>query len=332
MIRHELKKITHYEFWPFWIYYIPMIPVYLKYVWKSGKWLYFTTVNPDMKYGGFFGYSKSEAQNMLPKEYLPESKSLLLSPNETLETPFEFPFIIKPDVGERGKGVNVIYNQREWTAFTQQHSGKYIAQHWYDSLHEFGLFFVKMPDAEKGKIVSITGKEFLIYHGDGESTLRQLIEENSRAYYRKAYLYLRFHDRLEEPLPAGEHLLLEEIGNHNRGTRFYDAGELWTQELEDSLNHMLQNIPNFCYGRLDVKAQNVESLKKGDFTVIEINGANSEATHVYDTKYTLRQSYGEVKKHLQYQFEVAQQQLQRGVRPESKRQFLKDLFQHLTRH
>ena len=46
---------------------------------------------------------------------------------------------------------------------------------------EYGIFYYRYPDEEKGRIFSITDKRLLSLRGDGEKTLEELILEDDRA-------------------------------------------------------------------------------------------------------------------------------------------------------
>lgn len=54
----------------------------------------------------------------------------------------------------------------------------------------------------------------------------------------------------------------------------------------------MTDIPDFHFGRIDVKATSVEALRRGEgFSIIEINGVGSEAIHIWDRRTTLWEAY-----------------------------------------
>lgn len=68
---------------------------------------------------------------------------------------------------------------------------------------EAGVFYVREPGGEGGRIVSLTLKYFPYVHGDGRSTLRELILADPRAG-RVPHLYLPRHAaRLDQVPEAG---------------------------------------------------------------------------------------------------------------------------------
>lgn len=306
-----LKIFSRYEFWSFWLFYTPMVPVWLWYSFKSKSLVYFCNANPGIEWGGFTQYSKYKIINQLNQQLLPKT---IFLPSGALpkSPPLDFPFVAKPDVGERGKQVELITNQTDWEHYTNNGTADVFVQEFMTEPLEFGVFYVRLPNDDKGKILSITGKEFLEFTGDGNSTLKEFIEQNPRAKKRETYLKSKFKQELNLVLQKGESMILEQIGNHNRGTKFMDCSHLITPELEHTIDHTSKQISSFFYGRYDVKTNSIADLKKGKFRVIEVNGSNSEATHIYDPKHQLLFAYKEVLRHLHWQYKIALQNKKNG--------------------
>lgn len=256
-----------------------------------------------MLFGGFLDYSKYEILKQIPQKFIP--KTIFVPYKNQLENLPEFPFVVKPDVGERGINVEVIRNEEDWQNYPVEKD--LIIQEFIDFPLEFGIFYAKFPDETTGKILSVTGKKFLEFESDGRTTLRSFINKNPRAYFRKAYLFQKLKDQLDIIHPKGVKILLEPVGNHNRGTMFYDASNLISDDLTEKINELSSRINGFYYGRFDVKSKSVKAFQRGDFIVLEINGSNSEPTHIYDPKFNLAGAYREVKRHLNIQFQIAMQ-------------------------
>lgn len=284
-----------------WIFYAPFVPYWVWNSVKSGSFSYFCKVNPGIKFGGFLDYSKYEILKQIPEDFIPKTE--FISHKNQIENSPKFPFIVKPDLGERGVNVEVIRNKLDWKNYPLKKD--LIIQEFIDLPYEFGVFYAKLPNDNSGKILSVTGKEFLQFESDGKLTLRDFIDQNIRAYFRKEYLLKKFENELDKIYPKGTKILLEPVGNHNRGTMFYDASHLISEKLVQKINEISHQIDGFYYGRFDVKAKSEEDLKKGNFIILEVNGANSEATHIYDPKYSLIQAYKEVKRHLEFQFKIS---------------------------
>lgn len=209
----------------------------------------------------------------------------------------------KPDLGERGVNVEIIRDKNDWKNYPL--TKNIIIQEFINLPCEFGIFYAKLPNEKSGKILSITGKEFLTFEGDGMTSLKTFIENNLRANSRKKNLFEKFENQLNSVPSKGVKILLEPVGNHNRGTLFYDASDLISDNLTKRIDEISSKVNGFYYGRFDVKSQSAEALQRGEFIILEINGANSEPTHIYDPRYSIIKAYKEVKKHLDVQFKIA---------------------------
>ncbi len=63
-----------------------------------------------------------------------------------------------------------------------------------------------------------------------------------------------------------------------------------TDTLREKIMEILENIPDFHYWRIDLRTSSKEALLQGkDMKIMEINGVQSEPTHLYDPKHTLRE-------------------------------------------
>lgn len=293
------RKITAYEYWPYKLFYAPFVPYWLWRSVSAGSLSYFCRVNPGIEFGGFLDYSKSKILCQLPEEF--KTKFIFLKHKDDLKTLPEFPFIVKPDFGERGVNVELINNKSDWHNYALTEN--LIVQEFVQLPLEFGIFYARYQG--KAAILSITGKEFLRFRADGKSSIKDFVLSHPRAADRLAYLSKKFRDEWEFIQPEGREILLEPIGNHNRGTRFFDASDLITDELLRAVQRVANNITGFNYGRMDIKAASMEELKIGKFIILEINGANSEPTHIYDEKFSLWRAYGEVKRHLDIQYKIS---------------------------
>src|SRR5439155_26201814 len=98
--------------------------------------------------------------------------------------------------------------------------------------------------------------------------------------------------RRTEVLPAGQTLKLVEAGNHAQGCIFQDGTRLWSKELEQRIDAISQRLNGFFIGRYDIRFSSEEDLRKGcNFQIIELNGAASEATNIYDARNSLFFAY-----------------------------------------
>lgn len=283
-----LQRLVRWEFWPWKIVYLPIALYWFVLAIKARGWVFFSAANPCMRFGGFVAYSKSEVNKMVPKQFLP--KTLVLQPNTPLseislklnESEFSYPLIIKPDMGERGKGVKVIKTESDLAASLANIKDQFLLQEYADLPLELGVMYSRHPDEEVGKVSSIVVKEFPVLTGDGRSTLKELILANLRTRLSYEVHFKRFRDRLTEVIAKGEPVQMVTVGNHMLGTTFYDGNHLISKDLELVFDKLSKQIPEFYIGRYDLKVQSIEELLKGNFKVIEVNGVNSEPCHIYD--------------------------------------------------
>ena len=142
-----------------------------------------------------------------------------------------------------------------------------------------------------GRIFSITEKIFPEIIGDGTRTIEEMILADPRASLIARRYLARFADRRHEVLPAGERLKLVESGNHAQGCIFRDGAHLWTLELEDAIDR-ISRFQGFHVGRYDIRYASDTELRRGEnFQIVELNGAASEATNIYDARNSLGKAY-----------------------------------------
>jgi len=297
-------KLLNYEYWPFWVFYIPLYFYGIYLALRSRSASYFTAANPGMQYGGAFGQSKIDILQLIPKAYLPKTiffrqGTSVASITESMEKEsITFPCIAKPNVGERGVGVEKIDDSQALADYLAAHPDDVLIQEYLAFPVELGVFYHRFPNQEAGQITSVVKKEFLTVTGDGKSTLDELINSNIRAAGRLDYLRKKFQTELERVLPKGKTMHLEPIGNHNRGTKFLNANHLINPQLTAVFDRLAKSIPDYYYGRFDLKVPSLDALYAGkNIKIMELNGVNSEPAHIYDPNMHIWQAYKSVFRH-----------------------------------
>ncbi len=294
-------KVKNWEYWSVYVVYTPVFFLWLWNMLKFRSFSFFTYSNPGIKNGGFYGDSKAEIYKLLPQAYYP--KTVLVETNKptnfvrlVIENQLKFPLIVKPDIGCRGVGVQKVNSVEEIILYSQSIQASFLIQETVAYPNEIGLFYCRLPNENKGKITGITLKQFLTVEGNGNESIKQLLQKVPR--FEMQIPKLREQINLNEVLALGEKRCLVPFGNHNRGTAFLDGKKHITQKLENTFNAILANIPGFYYGRLDIRFNTFEELEQGrNFSVIELNGAKSEPTHIYDPNYTLWKAQLEIFRH-----------------------------------
>lgn len=256
--------------------------------------------------------SKKEIYDLIPQQYFPktelikEGTDLQNVLNAIIKAKIKYPLIAKPDTGLRGSAVKKINSITDLEEYTQKANFDYVVQDLIPFDNEVGIFYVRYPHEKAGRITGIVSKEFLIVTGNGFSTIDELIKENPRYELQLPVLKQEYGRRLLDILPKGEKLNLVPYGNHARGAKFIDGSHWITPKLTQTINEMCLQIPGFYFGRLDVMYHTMEELEQGlNFLVVELNGAGSEPTHIYDPKHSLFFAWKELARHITYMYEIS---------------------------
>jgi len=305
-------KIMHWEYWPFNIVYIPIFIYWLYLSIKSRSFFFFSTSNPSIKNAGFLMESKNAiyetmSENLYPRTiFINENKDINLLINQIEANGIQFPFIVKPDTGMRGLKVKLLNSFDELNTYHSNATFSYLIQEYIGYENEVGIFYIRYPGEKSGMITGIVGKEFLTITGDGISTIETLIKKNDRHLLQLNNLRVVYGNTLKKILSLNEKYNLVPYGNHSRGSKFIDLSNLIDEQLSSTINSICESIPDFYYGRLDIKYKNWEDLKQGkNFSIIEVNGAGSEPTHIYDPKHSIFYAWKEIKMHCKFLYDIS---------------------------
>jgi membrane protein DedA with SNARE-associated domain len=170
----KLKRILRWEFWPLGVFYFPVVCYVLLLAIRHKGLTIFTCVNPSIPAGGFVGESKDAIYSVLGASE--DNRQFLLRhtlirgeislPDKLAaaekfmnSNALSFPLIVKPNAGERGKGVAIIGSHAELERSPADVSRDQIIQEFFDG-DEVGVFYYRHPTLAKGEIFSITKKVF----------------------------------------------------------------------------------------------------------------------------------------------------------------------------
>lgn len=256
--------------------------------------------------------SKKEIYDLIPQNYFPKTELILGQiPFEKVndifqESQIKFPFIAKPDIGLRGSAVKKINSLDDLKSYHSKADFDYLIQDLIPFENEVGIFYVRYPNQKQGKITGIVAKEFLIVEGNGKSTIEELIKFNPRFELQLPSLQREYGKKLQEVLPVNEKLNLVPFGNHARGAKFIDASHWISPKLTQVIDEMCVQIPGFYFGRLDIMYNTWSELEEGkNFSLVELNGAASEPTHIYDPKHSIFFAWKELARHITYMYEIS---------------------------
>lgn len=311
-------RLTRYEFWPYWIFFLPVVPLYIWYAIRLRNPVYFTEANPGIEFGGFFGEKKSEIMREVPRAYQPQSIYVNDNPSPQIlaqrihDEELLFPLVMKPDVGERGDEVAILSNQDQLNERLAGVSYAYLLQEYIDYPIELGVFYARLPSADKGQVMSVVRKKFLSVTGDGNSTVEALLRQKERGCLQLPRLRVEKPLVLKEIPPHGVVRLVEPVGNHCLGTEFINNNHLINNKLNEVFDQISKPFDGFFYGRYDLKINSEEEMYRGErIKIFELNGVTSEPGHIYDRKMRLWQAYRDLWKHQRMVFLISRENLRK---------------------
>ncbi|MBU2899320.1 D-alanine--D-alanine ligase [Vibrio hepatarius] len=328
------RVISPFEFLPAWFVYAPVVLQSAALSVYHRDWALPLIANPAIKLSGMVGESKHDIfgaagevtrQWVLPFIFLEktdiEQEQLFSLAKTTMEDKaLNYPLVAKPDLGCRGVGVKLIKNDQQLRDYieTFPNKGRFLLQERSNYSAEAGIFYVRQPGEKGGKVISITLKYSPYVVGDGESTLKQLIERCPRAG-KLQHLYLPRHkEALDTAIPEGDEFQLAFAGSHSRGCIFRNGNQFITPELEQKLDQILGDFKGFNYGRLDVKFKDIQLLMCGtDFDILEINGASSEAAHIWDSDTSLSHIFSTLLQQYRLLYQIGSKHKKQGYKTPS---------------
>ncbi len=326
--RAAATRWTRWEFWPAWLFYGPVV---LRYIQLSLRHRGFTVpcaANPSILHGGMVGESKLATLVDLHRTSPAFTAQAWLVPTGDLESRqaalaelrtrhgIDLPFILKPDIGQRGVGVKLIRSEADADACLSRSPTALVLQRYVPGPFEVGVFYYRFPDQERGEIFAITEKVFPFLTGDGVHTVEELVWLDDRARCMASKYLHRFEQRRGEVLPAGDTLRLVEAGNHAQGCIFLDGHRFETPPLAARIDEISRRLDGFYIGRYDLRFSSEEELRAGHgFQILELNGAAAEATSIYDARNSLVSAYRTLFRQWALVFAIGAANRDRGHRP-----------------
>jgi hypothetical protein len=319
----KTEPVVHsWERWPFKLIYFPMSFVWLYYIIRSRAVWFFTPSNPAITFGGMQGEPKGEMYAHLPKDLY--AKTIEVKQGTTLDVllqsvkdaQIQWPFVVKPDVGEAGilfRKIDTVEQLREY------HLKVKVAYMIQDMIHypmEVSVFYYRMPNANSGIITGFLHKVPMHVVGDGVSTLRHLINLHPKATAFLEEIEKTHSQNFDKVLSNGEKYIFSHAANHRRGAHFHNLEKEIDSQLLALFDKISLQADGWYYGRYDIMCRSVEDLKKGQhFTILEYNGCGAEPNHIYDSGYTLGQAYKEIMKHWKALYHISRYNSKQGIKP-----------------
>ena len=290
-----LGRWRHWEFWPPWLFYPPVVLYAAWLAIKHRSLAIVTVANPGIFTGGMVGESKMDTLKDLSIHSPDFTARAELIEGEDAEARLRslaaireqlgitLPFILKPNLGQRGDGVKLVREEAQAIDYLSKVKVPVVVQRYASGPLESGIFYYRFPHETRGKIFAITEKVFPLITGDGQTSIAELVWRDARARL--------IADKYLKRLGARQETMVE-AGNHAQGCIFRDGMRMWSPELELRIDEISKKLNGFFIGRYDVRFASEEDLRAGkNFEIIELNGASSEATSIYDSRNSLWSAY-----------------------------------------
>jgi membrane protein DedA with SNARE-associated domain len=330
LLQHVWQRLTRWEFWPAWLFYAPVTAMCawlgIRYQGLSLP----TIANRNQKNGGIIGESKIEILHQLMRNS-PEATApaYLIAAGEVegrivrIESVLQlhgiaYPFVLKPDVAQRGAGYHKVRSPEDARDYLRIVTQPLVLQRYAAGPNEAGIFYYRFPGEARGQIFGITRKRFPEITGDGVHSVEQLIARDERARFLKNIYVKRLGADAGRVPAEGEKVRLVDAGNHCQGCIFEDGWDLYSEKLREAIDDISRPIAGFHVGRFDLRYADDEELRAGKgFQVIELNGAGSEATNLYDAKNSLWNAYGTLYRQWKLIYAIGAENRKLGAVPRS---------------
>ncbi len=326
--RAQGRVLSLFEFWPDWAVYTPVVMLWIGLGLRYRDFSLPSAANPGILTGGLCGESKTAVLDLAGEHargLVARWTSMVVTGEPAADAAraydvaeqagLAFPLVVKPDIGCNGTGVRLVERAadlaRQLTGYPA--GSGLMLQALVPWEGEAGLFYVRAPGESRGRITSLTLKSAPHVVGDGRSNLRELVLADPRAGQVPEIYLPRLGAQQEKVPKQGERVRLVFSGNHCKGSIFRDGRADITPALEAAVDAFAQDLRDFHFGRIDVRYENLAALRRGEgFTVIEVNGVGSEATHIWDPETTLREAYSAQFWHYAAAFRIGAAMRKRG--------------------
>ena len=295
------------------------IPLVVQWLWLAARYRSLTlpsALNPAIETGGLAGESKAACLAQIGAAFSGSVAAwVLVSPGEDpvlrrRALGWRYPLIAKPDIGWCGYGVQRVESDAALAAYGASFPPRasFILQLYVADPNEAGLFYVRNPGEDAGRVSAMTFRHAPAVTGDGRSSLAELAGARPLGHVRTKWsrntartcsnsvfwrASLSAADRVcaddalggaeRARVPAlGERAALTTVASIRVGARYEDASARISPALSDRVDAIARSMPDFHLGRFDVRFASLQALQAGRFTIFEVNGAGAEAIHLWD--------------------------------------------------
>ena len=314
---------------PKWLICVPIVAQWLWLALRYGSATLPSAANPNITAGGLVGEGKLEYfKDMGPlarsvtaahcgvfNDRTVSESSLAVVMNDS---GLHFPVVVKPNLGLCGHGVQLVADMTALRTYLSLFpTGETaVLQRYLPQEDEAGIFYARDPTNNTGRVIGLALRYFPRVTGDGRSTVAELIAADPRA--KRIGLSPR-HECLVPLMTiprSGEEVRLAIIGSTRVGGLYRDGAALITPQLTQAIDDVARDMPDFHFGRFDVRFESTQELAAGrGFTVMEINGAGSEAIEAWDPRTDVLQGFRMIFSKQRLLFAIGAAQRKKGIRP-----------------
>jgi len=272
---------------------------------------FFSAANPAIHLGGMLDDTKTAIYKIVQKKYLPIT--IVVTQDDDIISKVEFaelsyPVIVKPNVGFKGFMVRRIDDSEELIKVSKAFGNReMLIQEFISYEREYSIMCYKLNQETGYKISSFVEKSLPFIIGDGSSTIGQLISKLKSPFLNKELINDKFRERLDEVLPIEHQLIIDHVGNYARGSKFYNRSKEIDNQLHIAINDFFSGMEGLKFGRLDIKASSIGDVKKGNFKLLEINGAKAEPIHIYDPEMSFMEIIKDISFHWKTLFTIVKE-------------------------
>ena len=273
------------------------VPLLVQWLWLAARYRSLTlpsALNPQIETGGLAGESKSACLAQIGDAYASNvARWTQVAPGQDaveqrLAAKLAYPLVVKPDIGWCGYGVRRVESDEELAAYAASFpaDAAFIVQLFVAAPNEVGLFYVRLPGEATGRLTAMTLRHAPYLTGDGAHSLSTLAIRSGRSVAPGT-------DGTRVPA-SGERVPLTTVASMRVGARYEDASDRITPGLEARIDAIARSMPDFHVGRFDVRFHSLAMLQAQAFSIIEVNGAGSEAIQCWDERLSLHAAFAGV--------------------------------------
>lgn len=314
---------------PKWLICVPLVLQWLLLALRYQSLTLPTIANPGITAGGLVGEGKLEYFDGMGSVALASVAAYCALPSGKRYTGAElrqamnatglsFPIIAKPDLGLCGYGVRLVADRAELLNYLRAFPANetVLLQQYLPQELEAGVFYIRDPHAEAGRVIGLALRYFPQVTGDGIHTIAELIDMEPRAQRsRKSPRHQPNYNASQVPA-FGEVVRLATIGSTRVGGLYRDGQAHITPRLTRAIDTIAKDIPAFYFGRFDIRFDSLQELSAGRaFTIMEINGAGSEAIQAWDPDVGVLTGFKMIFKKQRILFAIGDVMRRKGFKP-----------------